>query len=77
MADSDTIEYPPLTTLTRTEIEYLADRLYGAGVSSISTIGSAERNDLVLASRALRRLLSAYERGVGRQLACIMLAGGC
>jgi hypothetical protein len=77
MANADCTQYPTVTTLTRTEIEYLADRLYGAGVSSISIIGSTERNDLVLASRALRRLLSAYERGVGRQLACIMLAGGC
>lgn len=35
MADSETIEYPPVTTLTRCEIECLADRLYSRAVSTL------------------------------------------
>lgn len=75
-ADQDCIRYPTVTTLTRTEIEYLADRLYARGVSVLTTSTPVEQDDLVLASRALRRLLAAYERGSGRQLHALMLCGG-
>lgn len=76
MANQDCIDYPHISTLTRTEIEYLADRLYGRGTSALSTSTTAERADLVLASRVLRRLLAAYEHATNRQLSCILLAGG-
>jgi hypothetical protein len=75
-ANTDCIEDAPMTTLTRDQVEALADRLYSRSVSALSTVGPTDRQDLVLASRALRRFLSAYERGTGRQLSCIMLAGG-
>jgi hypothetical protein len=77
MGATETTEYPPIAILSVDQIQALADRLYGRGVSTIPTTSSAERQDLILASRALRRLLAAYERASGRQLACIMLAGGC
>ena len=62
-------------TLSRTEIEYLADRLYSRGVSVLTAVGPRERDDLVIASRVIVRLLQSYERGTGRQLAAIMLGG--
>jgi hypothetical protein len=77
MADCTVTDYPDISTLTRAEIEYLADRLYGRGVSTITTTSAAEREDLITASRALRRLLSVYERASGRQLACLLINGGC
>jgi hypothetical protein len=77
MADSDTIEYPSLTTLTRAEIERLADRLLSHGISTISISSRAERDDLILASRCLRRLLSAFEKSTGRELSALMIVGGC
>jgi hypothetical protein len=45
------------------------------GTTGIATFSAAERDDLLLASRSIRRLLAAYERGIGRQLSCIMLGG--
>lgn len=76
MAITETTEYPPLTTLTRTEVENLADRLFSRGVSTLSAIGPLQRQDLVLASRALRRLLVTYESSTGHQLNTIMISGG-
>jgi hypothetical protein len=61
--------------LTVAEIDSLADRLYSRGVSTLSASSASERCDLVNASRALRRLLAAYERGTGHQLSAIMLGG--
>jgi hypothetical protein len=55
----------------------LADRLFSLGTSNITTIGPKEQADLVAASRALRRLLAAYERAAGHELHTILLAGGC
>jgi hypothetical protein len=77
MANTDSIEYPPITTMSADQIQALADRLYGRGTSPLATCSATDRDDLVLASRTLRRLMSAYERGTGRQLSLIMLAGGC
>ena len=57
MADSETIEYLPVTTLTRGETECLANRLYSRAASTL--------------------LLAACERGTGRQVSILMLAGGC
>lgn len=76
MAIADTITYPTVTAFTRVEIEFLADRLFARGVSTLTTSSPAEQADLVIASRVLRRLLSAYERGTGHQLHTIMLCGG-
>lgn len=75
-AKTQDIHYPVVTTLTREEIECIADRLYARGVSTLSTASPRERDDLIVASRALRRLLSAYERASGRQLHTVMLCGG-
>jgi hypothetical protein len=75
MAAQDTIEYPPLITLSHDDITALADKLYGRAVSSISPLGRSERQDLIVASRCLRRLLAAFERNSGRQLSCIILEG--
>ena len=62
--------------VTRTELEYLSDRLYGTAISSILTIGPREREDMILASRAIRRLLGAFEQGAGRQLHTLLINGG-
>jgi hypothetical protein len=75
MAVPDCTDYP-LAALSRDQIEYLADRLFSRGTSPIATTSAAERQDLVVASRCLRRLLSAFERGTGRQLTALMLCGG-
>lgn len=64
-------------TLTRADIDALSDRLYSRAVSNLSTVGPNDRRDLINASRALRRLLAAYERGTGHQLSAIMLGGSC
>jgi hypothetical protein len=53
----------------------LADRLFSLGISKIATIGPREQADLIAASRALRRLLAAYEREAGHELRAILLAG--
>jgi hypothetical protein len=74
-ASADCTDYP-LTTLSRDQIEYLADRLFSRGTSPIATTSAAERQDLILASRCLRRLLAAYERAGNRQLSALMICGG-
>jgi hypothetical protein len=65
----------PATILTTKEILNLSDRLYGRGVSNITTYSAREASDLILASRALRALLRRYERAVGRELQAIMIGG--
>jgi hypothetical protein len=65
-----------LSTITSREIEFLSDRLFARAVSSLTNASQAERLDLETASRVLRRLLSAYERGTGRQLLALLIDGG-
>jgi hypothetical protein len=67
-ASAESIPNQTVVTLTAEELQALSDRLFARGISTISTTGAQERQDLVLASRALPRFLSAYERGTGRQL---------
>ena len=67
----------PLIELCPESIQLLADKLYSLGVSNITTIGSEERAEFVTASRALRRLLSAYKRAAGRPLHTVLLTGVC
>lgn len=71
----DSIPQHVIVTLNAEEISCLADRLYSRSVSTLSTVGPNDRRDLVTASRALRRLLAAYERDAGHQLVCLMLCG--
>jgi hypothetical protein len=54
-------------------VEALADRIYSLGVTNIMTITPKDQDDLVAWSRALRRLLRAYEQG--RPPGMIMLSG--
>jgi hypothetical protein len=77
MAESVVIEYSSVATLTRAQIEYLADRLFSRGTSPIVTTSATERADMVVASRALRRLLAAFERCTGRELHALLIDGGC
>ena len=76
MATTDVTSTPVITTLTHAEVLALADRLYSRAISTLSTSGPVERRDLVTASRALRRLLSAYERVAGYEIGTILLCGG-
>ena len=62
--------------LSEREIQVLADRLFGRGISNLSTYSRGEKADLIAASRTLRALLRAYELGVGRQLRVVLLCGG-
>jgi hypothetical protein len=75
-ASSDSIQYPPLITITAKEIQSLSDRLFSRGISTISTHSPRERGDLILASRCLRELLYRFERCTGHQLKAIVIAGG-
>jgi hypothetical protein len=61
--------------LTADEVQYLADRLYGRGVSKLSTDETRARADLILASRTLRALLAAYELAAGHPLAIVIVCG--
>jgi hypothetical protein len=65
-----------LVELTPRSIEALADRVYSLGVSHVITMTRRDQSDLVAASRALRRLLVAYERAAGHELHTIMICGG-
>jgi hypothetical protein len=71
MAD---IECITPSVISRAEIECLSDRLLSRAVSTLSTYSPREKEDQLIASRAL---LAPFERGTGRQLSCIVLAGGC
>jgi hypothetical protein len=63
-------------SLSQREVQALADRLYSRAVSSLTIDNREIRSDLVAASRALRRLLVAYEQAAGHELHTIMLSGG-
>jgi hypothetical protein len=76
MANTDPTEYPDVVTITAEEIQVIADRLYVLAVSTLPVVGPADRTNLILASRTLRRLLAAYETGSGRQLAALLISGG-
>jgi hypothetical protein len=75
-ATIESISNHTITTLTADEIRNLADCLYCRAVSTLAVDNRQQRLDLVTASRALRRLLAAYERGTGRTISCLMLDGG-
>jgi hypothetical protein len=64
-----------VAVLKTSEIHALADRLYGRGVSNLTTMSAREQSDLILASRLLRALLRRYERCTGRTLQSIMIGG--
>jgi hypothetical protein len=66
-----------ILALSHEEIQNLADRLFSRGMSSLSTYSPTDRVDLIAASRALRRLLVAFERASGQPLHTILLTGGC
>jgi hypothetical protein len=68
---------PPILRLTYDEIQALSGRLFLHGVSSILPVDEPKfRAELITASRALRELLLAYERGTGRTLHTVLLCGG-
>jgi hypothetical protein len=75
-ATSESIPDHTLVTLTADEIQVLADRLFSRGISCLAACSHQEQCDVILASRALRELLHVYERGTGRELHAILLAGG-
>jgi hypothetical protein len=75
-ASVESIPNQTVVTLTAEELQALSDRLFARGISTISTASAAERQDLVLASRALRRLLAAYERASNRRLSALIICGG-
>jgi hypothetical protein len=62
--------------LTADEVQYLADRLFSRGISSLSTECPRSKADLIAASRTLRALLRQYEHATGRQLQTVLLCGG-
>jgi hypothetical protein len=66
---------PDIHTLSERDLQALADRLFAASVSNLSTIGPKERADFIAASRALRALLRHYELATGRQLETVLLCG--
>jgi hypothetical protein len=69
------VETSPLVELTPKSIERLADRLYSLGVANVTTVDGFDRQNLVVASRALRRMLAAFEKEAGRPLHTILLTG--
>lgn len=76
MATSESIEPSTVAILTRAEIEFLGDKVFGLGISNFATLSRRDQANLVIASRVIRWLLAAYGRGAGHQLSCIVLAGG-
>lgn len=62
-----------LKTITREDIQTLADRLFSLGVTSVTTISDKDQSNLVMASRIMRRLLATYERNTGRELSALFL----
>jgi hypothetical protein len=69
------IPHEPLL-LNGASVQKLADALYSIAVSNLATIGPRDRVNLVNGSRALRRLLVAYEREAGHELHTLLIAGG-
>jgi hypothetical protein len=70
------MDFPDPHTLSQKDVQALADRLYSRAVSSLVIDNREIRSDLISASRALRRLLVAYERAAGHELHTIMICGG-
>jgi hypothetical protein len=57
-------------------VQRLVDAIYSLAVSGIATVGPRDRVNLVNSSRALRRLLTAYERESGHELHTLLISGG-
>ena len=74
--DAEQAESTPIMfELTADEVQSLADRLFARGISVLSLDQKEVRADLITASRALRELLRAYERGSGHTLRAIFVCG--
>jgi hypothetical protein len=73
--DAGAVPHDPLL-LNAESVQRLADALYSIAVSNLATVGPRDRVNLVNASRALRRLLTAYERESGHELHTLLIAGG-
>jgi hypothetical protein len=76
MANTDVSTHHALMTISAREIQSLADRLYGRGVSTLTTCDPRCRGDLIQASRVIRGLLRRYEHSTGSELVTLMIAGG-
>jgi hypothetical protein len=74
--DADEISCHPLITISASEIQSLADRLFGRGISSLSTYSTREKQDLIAASRVIRELARRVDRATGRSLVAIVIQGG-
>jgi hypothetical protein len=72
---TDATPYQPILTLSAKQVRLLADRLYARGISTLTIDTPVARHDLITASRALRRLLVAFERAAGHELHTIRLSG--
>jgi hypothetical protein len=57
------------------ELTYLSDRLYSRAISDLPLDTPNSRRDMLIASRALTRLLRMYERASRRTLSAVMLDG--
>jgi hypothetical protein len=74
-ASASAVPHDPLL-LNAESVQRLADALYSIGVSNLATVGPKDRVNLVNGSRALRRLLVAYEREAGHELHTLLISGG-
>jgi transketolase C-terminal domain/subunit len=74
-ASASGIPHEPLM-LNAESVQQLADTLYSVAVSNVGTVSPRDRVNLVNASRALRRLLTAYEREAGHELHTLLVSGG-
>jgi hypothetical protein len=61
---------------SRSEIQFLSDRLFARSISGLRCDTPAARRDYLAASRLLRRLVSMYEASSGRTLHTVMLQEG-
>jgi hypothetical protein len=62
--------------LNAESVQRLADAIYSLAISGIATVGPRDRVNLVNSSRAMRRLLTAYEREAGHELHTLLISGG-
>ena len=69
------VPHEPLL-LNAESVQRLADAIYSLAISGIATVGPRDRVNLVNSSRALRRLLAAYEREAGHELHTLLISGG-
>jgi hypothetical protein len=69
------IPHEPLM-LNAESVQRLADAIYSVAVSNVGTVGPRDRVNLVNASRALRRLLTVYEREAGHELHTLLISSG-